>query len=131
MTFAEIAAAAKAQNRVGAQYQKSGHTQFRDRLTVYRDGKILFERFCYGEAAGLVFEMWGTEGEPGQIAWNYDACPNSRKTDAPRAITGGGETALLLDEKQAPWERTELLKSDAAHGYGALGGILGRLFKKG
>ncbi|MEG2652027.1 MAG: hypothetical protein RSA17_00485 [Ruthenibacterium sp.] len=127
MTFSEITDAVKKEKCAGFRYQQSGHGQFRDRLTVYCDGKIRFERFCYGEAAGLVFAMTakGADGA-GVILWDYDACRNSRKTDAPRALTGGDAAALLLDGKASPWARTEALKSDAPHGYGRLRMLLGR-----
>ena len=129
MTFTEITAMTKAEKCVGARYQQSGRHAFRDRLTVYFDGKILFERFCYGEAAGLVFSLWApATAENGEILWDWSSCQNSHKEEAPRRLTGGDGSALLLDEKQAPWERTELLQSDVPHGYSAVGGVLRRLF---
>ena len=59
MDFAPIIADVKAAKCAGFRYQRAGHQRYRDRVTVYRDGRLLFERFCYGEAAGqggLVFD---------------------------------------------------------------------------
>ena len=58
MDFAPIIADVKAAKCAGFRYQRAGHQRYRDRVTVYRDGRLLFERFCYGEAAGLVFKLW-------------------------------------------------------------------------
>ena len=96
MTFSELSRSVAAQKCVGIRYQQDGRHAFRDRVTVYYDGKVLFERFCYGESAGLVFTMWAEEtAEDGTILWNYAACPNSHKTEAPKQLTGGDERALL------------------------------------
>ena len=55
MNFDGIIADLKANKLAGRAYERVGAPgNFRDRVTVYRDGKLLFERFCYGEAAGRV-----------------------------------------------------------------------------
>ncbi len=100
-------------------FEQSGHRQYRDRLNVYYDGKILFERFCYGEAAGLVFDMWanGLDNE-NYIVWDYDTCKNSKKSEAPSAITQIEAEFLLIDSKDIKWNCVKTLKRDAKHGYG-------------
>ena len=42
----------------GAVMRKSWRPDFRDCLLFYLDGRIRFERYCYGEAACLVFSVW-------------------------------------------------------------------------
>ena len=57
-------------------YEREGNTKFRDRVTVFYDGKLVFERFCWGEAAGLVFAAWADGvGADGTIQWRrpFDA----------------------------------------------------------
>ena len=41
----------------GCRYEKELETHFRDCLLFYIDGRIRFERYCYGEAACLVLSM--------------------------------------------------------------------------
>lgn len=41
----------------GRRYEKELETHFRDCLLFYLDGRIRFERYCYGEAACLVFSV--------------------------------------------------------------------------
>ena len=131
MTVQDIIAAATQQKCVGLRYQKSGRNAFRDRVTVYTDGKLLFERFCYGEAAGLVFEMTGLGAdEQGRLQWNYDACPNSHKTEAPTQLSGGTPQGVLFDGKAAVWECTDALKTDPAHGYTFWSKLGKRLLRK-
>ena len=125
MTFETCVQSVRAQRLAGIRYEKSGRHHFRDRVTVYRDGKLLFERFCYGEAAGLVFSMWG-RGEGENAVWDYDSCGVSAKTQAPRALTGGDETALLFDGATWPWEAQTLLKTDPANGYGFFKTLFGK-----
>ena len=43
----------------GRRYEKELETHFRDCMLFYLDGRIRFERYCYGEAACLVFSVWG------------------------------------------------------------------------
>lgn len=125
MTFEACVKSVREQKLAGVRYEKSGRHHYRDRVTVYRDGRILFERFCYGEAAGLVFSMWG-RGEGGSALWDYDACAVSAKTEAPRVLTGGSETSLVFDGKSWTWDVETLLKTDPAHGYGIFKMMFGK-----
>ncbi len=108
-----------------------GASRFRDRVIVYYDGKVRFERYCQGEAAGKVCEMSAESiDERGAIQWDYAACPYSKKDEAPKVLTGAGQGGLVFDGKVALWQRQGELKSDAAHGYGAVKMFFRRLFKK-
>ena len=125
MTFESCVKSARDQKLAGIRYEKSGRHHFRDRVTVYRDGRLLFERFCYGEAAGLVFSMWG-RGEGEKAVWDYDSCAVSAKTEAPVELTGGDETSLLFDGKSWTWDAAALLKADPENGYGRLRVLFGK-----
>ena len=96
MDFAPIIADVKAAKCAGFRYQRAGHQRYRDRVTVYRDGRLLFERFCYGEAAGLVFKLWAPGADD----------------------TGAGQGGLVFDGRPARWECVDKLKNDKANGYG-------------
>lgn len=101
-------------------WEKGGQPgTFSDRVTVYRDGRVLFERFCHGEAAGQVCELWadGADGA-GRIHWDYDACAYSGKTEAPKTLTGAGHGALVFDGKPVLWHPAGDKATDKAHGYG-------------
>ncbi|MEG1476798.1 MAG: hypothetical protein RSC38_03595 [Oscillospiraceae bacterium] len=115
------------QNKLaGCIYQRAGQGKYRDRVSVYRDGKIFFERFCYGEAAGLVFSMWGMLGD--EIKWQYEACAHSQKTEVPQKLSGIQAKALLFDGKPVLWEETDELKSDSANGYSRLAMLFGKRY---
>ncbi len=130
MTFNEVKTAIADEKMVGFTYQRRAKAGFRDRFTVYKDGKIFFERFCYGEAAGPVFDMWAySVGDDGTVEWDYDSCLNSNKMQAPVRLSGGDVQSLEMDEKTIPWDCVIKLKKDPKNGYG---GILGffKAFKK-
>ncbi len=122
MNFDGIIADLKANKLAGRAYERVGAPgKFRDRVTVYRDGKLLFERFCYGEAAGRVCTLQAPGADAsGRIAWDYDACPYSGKKEAPATLTGAGRGALVFDGKPALWQPVADLATDAANGYGKL-----------
>lgn len=125
-----IVAAVRADKLAGRAWEKGGAPgKFRDRVTVYRDGKVLFERFCYGEAAGRVCALWAPGAdEAGRILWDYGACAYSGKDEAPKALTGAGRGALVFDGKPVLWQPAADLPTDPANGYGALRMFFARLF---
>ncbi len=85
-------------------FEKSGRAAFRERITAYKNKSILYERFCYGEAAGLVFSLSAKNAsEDGSVLWDYDACQNSKKHEAPVKITNASIDALYFDDKQVAW----------------------------
>ena len=83
MDFAPIIADVKAAKCAGFRYQRAGHQRYRDRVTVYRDGRLLFERFCYGEAAGLVFKLWA----PGADSLNTRDRKSTRLNSSHRSLS--------------------------------------------
>lgn len=119
MAHANILATLKKQKLAAQCFEKTGHHQFRDCVTFCVNGKVFFQRFCYGEAAGLVCSMWGSCAQ-GQniINWDYDACPYSKKTQAPTTINLFEEGSLFLDGKQIPWQCSKTHKYFAPAGLG-------------
>ena len=72
MKFDNIQKQVRQQRCAGFSYaQENPAAGFRDMVTVYCDGRLLFERFCAGEAAGRVCALWAPEGadEAGRIRW--------------------------------------------------------------
>lgn len=124
MDFTAVSSEIKTHKLAGLTFEREGQGKYRDRVTVYMDGKILFERFCYGEAAGLVFEMWGTA--KAELAWEYDKCTHSQKKDAPLLLTGCTAGELYFDDKSARWLCTQRLKSDRQNGYSRMRVLLAR-----
>ncbi len=85
-------------------FENSKRGSFRERITLYKNKSILYERFCYGEAAGLVFSLNAKEiKEDGTMLWDFDACQNSKKHEAPVKITSANSDALFFDDKQVAW----------------------------
>lgn len=103
-------------------YQKENQTKFRDVLRVYIDGRVMFQRYCYGEAAGLVFDCWADSiDESGNINWVHEPEVQSRKEALPRKIERvDGEGAILIEGETKRYLKTDELKSDSAYGYGKL-----------
>lgn len=111
-------------------YEQTGRPRFRDRVSIYHDGKLLFERFCYGEAAGKACEMWASGlNERNEVLWDYDSCAYSQKDEAPKKLTGAGSGGLVFDGKVAIWTCVEQKKKDPAHGYGFFAMLFRRIFK--
>ncbi len=69
----------------GRRYEKELETHFRDCMLFYLDGRIRFERYCYGEAACLVFSVWahGFDAD-GKILWDREPEFESQQTAIPR-----------------------------------------------
>lgn len=113
MDFSDIIEELKRQKTAAFSYEKSGQNRFRDKLVIGQNGKLLFERYNYGEAAGLVFSMWGTAGAEGVIHWDTEkAADYAGKNEAPARLTGAmGATGLEFDGKKQSWERKQAVKS--------------------
>lgn len=110
MDFSAIVQDIKQHKLAGRRYQKEGHGKFRDCLTICRNGKFVFERYCYGEAAGKVCEMLANRSDGPKIEWEYSGSDYSLKTEAPVELTGQEGGSLLFDGKKALWELEEELK---------------------
>ena len=94
---------------------------FRDCLLFYLDGRIRFERYCYGEAACLVFSVWahGFDAD-GNILWDREPEFESQKTAIPRVLTDIQEdgNALQFDGAFKRYVKTEEFDEDKPNGYG-------------
>ena len=72
----------------GQRFEKELETHFRDCMLFYLDGRVRFERYCYGEAACLVFSVWGRGlDEDGSILWEKEPEFESQQTALPRVLT--------------------------------------------
>jgi len=105
----------------GRRYEKEMETHFRDCLLFYLDGRIRFERYCYGEAACLVFSVWahGFDAD-GTILWDKEPEFESQCTALPRVLTDVQEsgTALQFDSLRKRYVLTEEFATDKPNGYG-------------
>ncbi|MEG2770183.1 MAG: hypothetical protein RR902_05140 [Oscillospiraceae bacterium] len=94
--------------------------EFKDTLTFYCDGKVVFRRFCFGEAAGEVCTMTNEKpcGNEGEIYWNYENAHYSRSGEAPKKLYATDENgALFFDKSPEMWKKVKELKTDKANGY--------------
>lgn len=114
----------------GRRYEKEYVNKYRDLLTIYCDGKVLFSRYCYGEAACLVMEVRGHDAGPRGLVW--EAIPDWAAKDPPlpRLLTKEENGVLWFDESRLKWEVLEDLKTDAKHGYSRIKLFWKRLFPK-
>lgn len=104
----------------GRRYEKELETHFRDCMLFYLDGRIRFERYCYGEAACLVFSVWahGFDAD-GKILWDREPEFESQQTAIPRYLTDVQESgnALQFDNARKRYVLTEEFDADKANGY--------------
>lgn len=120
MDFLQAMADLKTQRLAACRFEQEGQGKFRDRITLCRNGRVLFERFNYGEAAGLVCAMWGRVADDDSIKWEYDSCDYSGKTDAPQKLDLYDGQALWFEKKQLAWQPVGDLKTMPKAGLGWL-----------
>lgn len=101
-------------------YEREFQMDFQDCLFFYIDGKIRFERACYGEAAGLVFEVWASGfDKDGTIQWldkpKYDSYLEALPTQLTDIQENGN--ALQFDDKFKRFIKINEIKSDPERGY--------------
>lgn len=104
-------------------YERERETHFRDCLLFYIDGRIRFERYCYGEAAGLVFSAWADGFDhQGTILWAKEPAFESQQKALPRCLTDIQENgqALQFDHACKRFVYSEELLVDKANGYGRI-----------
>ena len=104
----------------GQRFEKELETHFRDCMLFYLDGRVRFERYCYGEAACLVFSVWGRGlDEDGSILWEKEPEFESQQAALPRVLTDvqEGGTALQFDGARKRYLLTESIEEDKANGY--------------
>ncbi|MEE0800965.1 MAG: hypothetical protein U0L91_06765 [Gemmiger sp.] len=115
-----VNAAEFAGTQCGRRYEKELETHFRDCLLFYLDGRIRFERYCYGEAACLVFSLWarGLDAD-GKILWEKEPEFEVDQKAIPRVLTDVQEngTALQFDGLRKRYVLTEELEQDKPNGY--------------
>ncbi len=97
------------------------HLSNRDRLIFFRDGKIKFETFCYGEAATKTFECFSAlpMSSDGKLSWPENIRP-PREIKPPEYIRELSKEKLTVEDKQFIWNRIEERKRDSENGYGFL-----------
>lgn len=107
----------------GCAYEIERQTEFLDRLIFYIDGRIRFERYCFGEAAGLVCALWAPGfDEDGNIPWIDIPKYGSLYDTVPRVLTDIQENgnALQFDGQSRRYIKTAELESDKNNGYGKI-----------
>jgi hypothetical protein len=104
----------------GCRYEKEHENHVRDCLLFYLDGRIRFERYCYGEAACLVFGVWGSGIDPdGSLHWDQEPKYPQEQAALPRRITEVQQQgqALVVDGQPKRYVKTEELTQDRENGY--------------
>ena len=104
----------------GTIYERELQAEFQDRLFFYCDGKIRFERACYGEAAGLVFEVWASGFDAdGNICWINKPKYDSYLAALPDKLTDIQEEgdSLQFDGQFRRFVKVDSFTSDRERGY--------------
>lgn len=126
MDFNALTAELKTQRLAARVYRRGGQNRFRDEITLGQNGKVLFQRFNYGEAAGLVFSMWGNAAG-NAIAWDLDKVDYGRKDEAPAQLAGEeADGALKFEDIRDAWAVQDTLKSWPAGGLSRLKLMFGK-----
>lgn len=117
----------RANKLAGRRYEKAGHGRFCDCISIYRNKKVRFERFNYGEAAGLVYSIWGTITDDGTMEWTFTTASSSSKQDVPKKITEiAVNESLRFDNKPAVWEVRNSYKTAPEASLGRFALLLGK-----
>ncbi len=101
------------------------HLSNRDRLIFYRDGRIKFETYCYGEAATLTFECFSAAPmtQDGKLSWPDNIKP-PREITPPAYIRELSFEKLTVENFQFIWNRVEDRSTDTANGYGFIRSLI-------
>lgn len=92
------------------------HHRFRDRVTIYYDGSLLFERYCYGESAGLTGSCRATGlDEEGHPRWQTENVPKVVVNGLPQALSAVDDTTLRFTGSEDVWDLIEKLRRDGAY----------------
>lgn len=113
----------------GRRYEKEYVNKFRDCLSFYCDGKVRFERFCYGEGACFVFGVWASLSEDGTLVYEEPFDPQVKPEALPKKLTGREDDVLYFDEQRWRWELDSDFTSDEKNGYTPFKMFLKRFFK--
>lgn len=125
--FSAVVADIKKAGLAARRFERDGHRQFRDCITVGRNGRLLFQRFSYGEAASLVFQMWAVSASPGgAIVWDYACTDYSGKTEAPTTLADYRDGVLVFEGDRFTWPCAAALPTWKQGGLGRLGMLFSR-----
>ena len=92
------------------------HHRFRDRVTVYYDGMLFFERYCYGESAGLTGSCWATGlDEDGHPHWVTENVPKVVTDALPVQLGEINEDTLRFVGSEDVWDCIEKRRRDAGY----------------
>lgn len=113
--------------KCGRRYEKEYLNKFRDCITFYWDGKVRFERFCYGEGACFVFGAWAEMAEDGALTYRQPLDAAADPAALPQKLTSAEGDTLYFDGKRPKWQLEAELSCDAKNGYGKLNTLLRRV----
>lgn len=100
---------------------------YRDCLFFYCDGRVRFVRYCYGESAGPVFEVWVEQiDKNGAIRYREPFDLAVRAEALPRRLEALADGSLRLDGREDPWTPAGRLARDRENGYGLVKTLLAR-----
>lgn len=104
---------------VGLQFERNMFPRrFRDLITFYHDGRVRFERYCFGEAAGLICGLWAKElGADGSLNFQSDGRHYAGLENAPAALLNVSAQGLFFDNTKDAWPLQETLRADPKNGY--------------
>ncbi len=92
------------------------HHRFRDRVTVYYDGSLLFERYCYGESAGLTGSCRATGlDENGHPQWLTENVPLVVTKALPETLESADGELLRFAGSEDVWDCIEKRRRDGAY----------------
>lgn len=115
------AATAVPRGAVALRYEQQERQHYRDCLLFYCDGGVLFERYCYGEAASLVFAAWVREIDAdGVLVYEQPLAIGVKTQDLPRKLELLPDGRLSVDGGWNQWAVAATLREDKKNGYGAM-----------
>ncbi len=92
------------------------HHRFRDRVTVYYDGTLLFERYCYGESAGLTGSCRAAGmDETGHPDWLTENVPLVVTKALPARLETADAELLRFEGSEDVWDCIEKRKRDGSY----------------
>lgn len=106
--------------KCGRRYEKEYLNKFRDCITFYCDGKVRFDRYCYGEGACFVFGAWAAMSEDGSLSYRQPLDPAADPAALPHKLTQIEGTTLYFDAKRPKWQLEKDLDADPQNGYSKL-----------
>ncbi len=119
-------------NSVGFRFEREGrHHHYRDCIFSYYDGNFIFKRYCYGEAAGVVFDVKIENiKDDGTIIYKKPLPLGVKEDDIPKKITNiNNINSLEIDGNTVyMWNVAANVHSDKDYGYGRMMFLIKRWF---